>query len=345
MPVGQEFRPFREIDYKTACFLLDRTEDSPLKRARERRRLDKAYRSKVAGFDASEPPMHRWWRCEARFWHGDYSDWSGWEYRDPWAARIWFENPFPVKVWDTKPVDRLYVVGEQGIGDEVLFSQCLLNLPAKEVVLETQDRLIPVFERMGVKCVPSKLVPHPDGEGELRLKQDFDADAWVALGDLPRLYRKAPEMFPRKPYLPFPLSPGGRTGISWRGAQGAIPELLKAFPKALALQYDIAWDEDVNRPDLDLRNDLDGLCRLLATLKRVVTVSTSVAHFSAALGIETHVILAPNKSGRRGNLIPWKWHAENLPGRSWWYPDTTRTYDSWAQFASSGMGRALLAEG
>jgi hypothetical protein len=119
----------------------------------------------------------------------------------------------------------------------------------------------------------------------------------------------------------------GRVGISWRGAQGSyqLEQFKNLVPDAFGLQYDLAWDEEIEVPDLDLRDDMEGLCGLLMNLERVVTVSTSVAHFAAALGVKTDVILAP-LNGIRKNLLPFKWWNEKDQGKTWWYGPHVRVF-------------------
>jgi hypothetical protein len=323
-------KPVGEADYK-ALKLLASVDGPPAAIRQMERVMDKAWKKRALVIPESETDEQKWWRCEARFHLGYYEDWSGWEFRDPFATMIWYQNPFKVPVWDLQPVDKLYVVGEQGLGDEIMFSQAILKIKhlCKEIVVETQPRLQPIFERsLGVKTAPSKM--NKDGR---RYKQDFEADAWVTMGELCRVHMKGRESFDRKPYIsadPKRVEDfkafQGKVGISWRGRQGELKELLALFPGAVSLQYDQEWDEDVERPDLDLKDDLEGVLGLIANLDRVVTVSTSVAHFASAMGIKTDVIIADPKTGRMGGLIPWKWINLKSEGETWWYPKTTRTF-------------------
>ena len=307
------------------------TGGSVLKKRREIGRITKAFRLGKLVIPDNETESQKWWRCEARFMLGDYSDWSGWEYRDEWAATLWHLKPYEVKPWNGLETDCLYIIGEQGIGDEVCFSSCIEECKkrAKRVIFECLPRLQSVFERsFGVETVPS------DVKGTNRYKKALPegVTAWMSLADLPRMWRLSLSMFPRKSFLTADPSQiarfsryKGRVGVSWRGAQGQIPELMKIHPDAISLQCDMAWDEDFETPDLDLRNDIEGLLGLLVNLDKVVTVSTSVAHFASALGVETHVIIADPTTGVRGNLFPFKWICEKTPGKTPWY-GSARTY-------------------
>lgn len=310
----------REIDWKCLRLLMQRsTGGSRLKKDKAVKHLDRAYKRGELFIPSNEDEKQKWWRCEARMLLGDFSDWSGWEYRDEWAKTLWFTNPFDRPVWDKKEVGTLYIIGEQGVGDEVFFSSCIPDVKklSKRVILETTDRLRPIFERsFNIETVSAKI------EGTKRFKQDLpDCDAWIALGDLPRIFRKNGG-FTDKWIKPDPIRVEefkkykGRVGLSWRGAQGSCDELMDLHKDAVSLQYGQGWDEDIEIPDLDLRDDLEGVLGLLSNLSKLVTVSTSVAHFSCSMGIETHVILADPSTSRRGNILPWRW---GLGGKTPWY--------------------------
>lgn len=339
----QRFQPIREIDYRALRLLAERSiGGSKLKKEFELKKLDKAYREGKMGYPENEPPEWKWRMCEARMLLGDFSNWTGWEYRSDWSAGMWhssgewrhwgsdiFVKQTPA--WHGEYVDHLHVYGEQGIGDEVCFSQVLNEVKGKvgQVYLETDQRLCSVFERsLGIRCIPS----HQKIEKGQTVRYFRSAGyPWIPLGDLLRNFRRHSSHFKRTPYLSASPSQverfkshSGRIGISWRGAQGSysLAEFKRLYPGSLGLQYDLAWDEEVERPDLDLRNDIEGILGLLANLDRLVTVSTSIAHFAAALGVKTDVILAP-LNGIRQNMLPFKW---GLGGRSWWYGDHVTVY-------------------
>lgn len=330
--------PIREIDYRALRLLTERSlGGSHLKKQLELKKLDKAYREGKMGYPQEEPPEWKWRMCEARMMLGDYSNWSGWEYRSDWSAGLWHNEGAWKKFgelyyqdgnsWQGQYVDVLHVYGEQGIGDEACFSQVLPDVKARvgQIVLETDKRLCQVFERsFGIQCIPSV---QKDGKRYFRRTEL----PWMTLGDLLRNFRRSKSAFKREPYLK-PLAEQvekykqykGRIGISWRGAQGSykLEEFKTLVPNPLGLQYDLAWDEEVERPQLDLRSDIEGLMGLLMNLERVVTVSTSVAHFCGALGVKTDVILAP-MNGIRQNLLPFKW---GLGGETPWYGPHVRVF-------------------
>jgi hypothetical protein len=334
--------PIREIDYRALRYLMERTEGSALKKRLALERFDKAWRLGELVIPLEETAFQKWVRCEARFLLGDYSDWSGWQYRSEFAQRCWFENPFKCPVWAGDRVKRLGVVGEQGIGDEILFASVIPDLLERvdSVTLEAEARLVPIFERsFGINCVPAVFKEKEGYEGLQRVlhePQEYGADAWVTMADTPRIFRKKDSDFHRRAYLKADPKQverfrhlNGRIGISWRGAQGEYrwQDVVKLYPNAISLQYDQTWEEDVERPEVDLKNDLEGILGVLSNLEKVVTVSTSVAHMAAALGTKTEVFIAKVGTGRRSHLTPWKWINRKHPGQSLWYPPTVKTHE------------------
>ena len=333
--------PMREIDYKALRLMLELSDGSNYAKKRHIHHFDRAWKRGQLFYCKEETGFQKWVRCEARFCLGDYTDWTGWQHRDRWSEKVWYHNPFKVPVWDTKPTGRLYVIGEQGLGDEVLMSQCILDAKklASEVVVETQERLMGVFERsFNVRTVRAIV-----GADTIRRAQPFEADAWVSLGELPRLYRRAKTDFPRCPYV-YP-DPGrvpemecyrGRVGISWRGAQGRIDwrKLKKMYPDCLSLQYDQA-EEEVEKPHVDLRNDLEGVLAFLSVLEKLVTVSTTVAHLAASSGVKTDLIIADRGSGIRHSITPWRWldlSQTDVPRKAIWYGDHVKVWRSWGEY-------------
>lgn len=343
----------REIDYRSIRLVLERaTDGSPVKRQMALKKLDKAYRGGNLMLVPDEPSNARWARCQARFYLGDYSDWSGWELQSDYHRDCWYwkeRNPFPLPRWDGSRVRKLWIFGDQGVGDEVFFASCIPDVQklVDEVVVECDPRLCGIFERsFGVETRPAKI------EGRTRKIEGIPegAQAWWPIGDLPRNFRRDLRHFPGVPYLRADRGQverfagyRGRVGINWRGAQGAERRIIDAYPDAVSLQHDLEWDEQA--PDgpegLDLRNDIEGVLGLLCNLSRVVTVSSSVAHFAGALGIPVDVIIADPMTALpdRRSLLSWKWVCRATPGKTPWY-GSVRVFESWSQYQSSGMVRA-----
>jgi Tfp pilus assembly protein PilF len=136
------------------------------------------------------------------------------------------------------------VIGEQGLGDEVLFASVLPNLlkdvgPEGQVTLAIEPRLVPLFSR----SFPDVRVGHHETYGlnqlTIRLVSFVDKpdeiDYWVPLASLLRQYRTNIESFPRSnPFLVADperveywrnqmrlIGPGPKVGILWKSLKMA----------------------------------------------------------------------------------------------------------------------------
>lgn len=283
-----------------------------------------------------------WWRmAEARFMLGDFSDWTGWENRNRWSKGLWHNHEGS---WQGQESD-IWVYGEQGLGDEILFSQAIPDaqkLCKGTVWYECEPRLVSVFKR----CLPCNPVPQnmeSDPNGVMLRVMRSQNLPWFPLGDLLRNFRKYPVQFPRKPWLwPDPEQVKrfekyrGRTAIVWRGAQGFYDwkDIAGLVEKPLSLQYDQRPDEDVEVPDLDVKNDVEGLLGLLANVDRLIGPSNTAIHMAGAIGTKVDVILAP-LNGRRKNMLPFRYYGIPDSQKSIWYPDTLTRWESLEHYKRS----------
>ncbi len=338
-------------NFRAMRLLVERSHRlTPAQRALEVQRMAQAWREGRLKLSARTDLRYFWALCAARGMLGDYSDWKGWEQRSPWSARIWRENPYRFPLWDGGPTEKLLLIGEQGVGDEVLFASCIPDVVAvcgaEAVTVETDARLVPVVQRsFGVTaraCVWS-------GQGNNALRatdpQRDDATAWLPLADLLPLFRRNAAAFPGTAYLradPRRVAEferyRGYTGVSWRGNNGSYPWQTFDGKQVLSLQYGQRHEEGIPAPDIDLRNDIEGVLALISVLDRVVSVSTAVAHFACALGTQTHVVLAPAEStGIPDDRLNWRW---GLGARVSWYR-TARVYQTLGEWCQSDVAQRL----
>lgn len=255
------------------------------------------------------PPTFRWHLCSARLSQGKFDNWDGWEYRSNWSITFQGWNGFQMKVpkWDGKPVNKLVIASEQGIGDEICYGsaipELMVRLGPKALELQCHPRLVPVFERSyGIKCVPRKV-----------LSEITDGDAVVALADLFMIYRMDKAHFPKKPFLKVDpekrekwlkfLSgyPKPWIGIAWRSRHGELPleTLIDPFlgkGTAINLQYgDTSMDliETFSNP----MQDMDDHLALVSCMDRVVSVTQTLVHEAGALGVQCDAIKPPKGTG------------------------------------------------
>lgn len=257
------------------------------------------------------PPTFRWNLCASRLSQGKFDNWDGWEYRSSWSITFQGWNGFqlPIPKWDGKPVGKLIIASEQGIGDEICYAsaipELMVRLGPSALELQCHPRLIPVFERSyGIKCVP-----------RLVLSEITEGDAVVALADLFMIYRRDKGHFPKKPYLKVDDHKRNLwmdklknfkkpwIGVAWKSRHGEIDESalqLDLYHKydgtAFNLQYGEITGKFVYLP-VDPLNDMDDHLALVSCMDRVVTVTQTLAHEAGALGIPCDAIKPEKGTG------------------------------------------------
>lgn len=289
----------------------------------------------------------RWNEGLAHLSLGDYGrGWPGYEMRFMRSGGRKLDR-FPYPEWDGQklPDAGMLVLGEQGIGDEIMFASCLPDLHASvgRVVLECAPRLERLFARSfnGIAVHGKERSAPTDW-----LRQYPQLRAKAAIGSLARFLRSSCEAFPaRRGYLVadperveffrhrlWAAETGFTVGISWRGGTAgtrgpmrsvALEQLqpLLAVPNArfVSLQHGIRPDEHEQARAAgmlvwdDTSDDLDDTAALVSALDLTVTVANTNAHLAGALGRPAWVLL---------NEIPdWRWLQTGE--RSPWYPSLT----------------------
>lgn len=240
--------------------------------------------------------------------------------------------------WDGKPVDTLFIYGEQGLGDEIMMASCVPDAARDvgKVVLECDKRLQGLFRRS---------FPFADVYGTRKVKTvawpaKYKLDAGVAIGDLPLFYRPEPAACPGTPYLVADperrlqwralFDSWGRKpkiGICWSGgrkhtnaAGRRIPlEAFRPLMEAIdadwiSLQYQDPTDE-IAASGLPVRHfaraaqsdDYDDTAALVAELDLVIGVHTAAQHLAGGLGVPA-IVLVPSRP-------TWIWSLPKMP----WY--------------------------
>lgn len=244
--------------------------------------------------------------------------WAGYEHR--WArAGIPGGRGLPWPAWQGEPLDgrTILVWREQGLGDEILFATCVADVVAlgATVTLAVDPRLVSLYQRS-----------YPDigvvADGEWG---DGPFDFQIPSGSLPGLLRRSRSDF-RSPWSHLvparerlatwarrlrPHAGTLKVGICWRSGL-LVDERARSYPALtdwyrllsvpgvtfVNLQYDdcVAELQQIEAdtgarvlqwPDVDLRNDLEGVAALIWHLDLVVTAPTAVSSLAGALGTET----------------------------------------------------------
>ena len=239
------------------------------------------------------------------------------------------------------PNDKLLVLREQGIGEEILFSSIYPNIINRfeNVKIEADKRLVSIFNRSfrnnifvedGYYSNNSRVSDFNKiiYAGSLikffrKNKNDFNYDYYLtARKDIVNNYKK--KLIAYKGKL--------KIGLSWKSIiniYGNLKSLsIKDFEPLFTddkiiinLQYgDIDPDKkyllNQNKylkvfSELDLFNDIESCMGLLKNLDLFITVSNSTAHFAGALGIPT-ILICPKKSSTY-----YYWNTQS--GNSVWY--------------------------
>ena len=288
------------------------------------------------------PEKFRWNLCTERLRSGNYTSWEGWEFRSDWAMTFRWgrEIRCPVPKWDGRPVKHLTVLGEQGIGDEILFlsamPELIVRLGREAIEFQTYPRLRKIIERSyGIRCTDRK-----------PLSDVHEGDAVVALGDLFPWYRRDKSHFPRKPYLKADpsrvehwkewLAQFGdlpKIGLSWASTKGSVnpAHLMMSKGVYFDLQYrsrEVVVHEpppEVIKPPFDVNGEIDELFAFVAAIDSVHTTTQTLCHIAGSQGKETKVVL-PSES-RVNGVACWLWYYFN--GSTWphWespvYPNMT----------------------
>ena len=288
---------------------------------------------------------------------GDFE--RGWdEYQSRFRgeeAKEW--RPYPEPLWNGEAIEGpLLVWGEQGLGDQILYSSMIPDLKERvpSIVMEISPRLVPLFARSfpGIDVVP---LEKPLYAGPCA--------AHIPCGTLGKILRPSWDSFPRRSGG-FLHADAARTsalrarvktderlvvGLSWRSSNKKLEKAksagLLAFEPLLKLSncrfVDLQYGDTSSEreaaaretglrldhlDDIDNTNDIDGLSALIGACDLVVTVSNTTAHLAGALGQETYVLVP------FGQARMWYWFHDRTDNP--FYPEIkirrqARTHD-WA---------------
>lgn len=243
--------------------------------------------------------------------------------------------------WDGSKGKNLVVIGEQGIGDELMFGTIIPDV-AKDchVVLDAHPRLADMFRR----SFPNIDVYGTRKDACIDWGKRYKLDAKVLIGSLPKYYRKEEKDFPKLPYLVVDpkldeyyankLNEMGnkpKIGISWRGGsqntgkqERYIPlenwlPILKLDCDFISLQYDggiLPGIEEFNaKHNVNIHHwvremeEYERTAAIVKNLDLIISVPQSVIHLSGAIGQTLTWQLCPIKTlwpaGPYGKDMPW----------------------------------------
>jgi tetratricopeptide (TPR) repeat protein len=196
------------------------------------------------------------------------------EIRNDERFRCYFHHMIDAPRWHGEDVrgKKLLLVGEQGLGDEIMFSSILPDAQAAvgdsgKLQICVDPRLIPLHQRAYPKAevgtYDDRTLTDDNGNKALRLipfaSKDNKPDFWAPMGSALQYYRKTLADFPRKPFLtPDPARvavykeklaalPGKKVGICWRS-------MLMAGKRARYFSPIDAWENLLQTPGVTFVN-------------------------------------------------------------------------------------------
>ena len=275
---------------------------------------------------------------------------DGWQY-----AEALYGTHLNVRVyqgegeWDGSPGKTVVVQCDQGIGDQIMFAQCLPEMQkvCKEVIVDTSPRMVGVIQRN----FPGVTVYGTLKETAVAWLDRHKIDAHVSVSLLGRWYRNKDSDFPRKPYVKPDaalyekwcgwLKQFGKPslGVAWKGGIQATQNHLRSMSLAdmapllttdralIDLSYQDTNDEvarwnidnkaQIIRPPVNV-NDYDDTIALVAALDAVATVTTSVVHVCGALGRTAHVMVP--------EVAQWRYAYRCSDGMVWYPKDSVKLH-------------------
>jgi hypothetical protein len=212
---------------------------------------------------------------------GDYPEgWRLYESRRETPGSTIPRPPFSYPEWRGEALagQRLIVVGEQGLGDQIMFARFIPELERRgaSVVYICEPVLVPLFRASGLDAVTGE-----------RLDR---ADYWVLLGSLPGLLGVTVEGLSGAPYLTAEPSGRGGVGVKARGAALHGADRYRSLSDDAAAQLE-AMGRSLDPAATGARDFLE-TAQIIAGLDLVITVDTSVAHLAGALGKPVWILLA-----------------------------------------------------
>ncbi len=237
-------------------------------------------------------------------------------------------NKIKKKLVDVKLLKRsnkILILREQGIGEEILFSSVYSDIINEfdNINIEADKRLVDIFNNSFNKKVFFR-------EGYFSKSNNLNKfDYIIYAGSFLKLFRKNKESFSKKSYLKSDkkkylyfkdklssLENNIKIGISWKSVLNLYGNLkslqfsdfqsiFKEQRSIINLQYgniDSELKEAnnknlklINFEEIDFFNDFDSIAALLKNLDLFITISNSTAHIAGALGIPT-IVICPSKS-------------------------------------------------
>ena len=237
-------------------------------------------------------------------------------------------------------VSRLLIVGEQGIGDQILHGSILSEFKGfnHKIIVALDKKIISIFARA---------FPNFSFVDKNEAIPEDIYDEYIMLGSLGKYFRQDLNKFTsNKPFLAanekikeqiknHSGQQSNLIGLSWKSINAKVgsnksvdledllPILQLKNISFINLQYGNTVSEIKSFKDshgiqvhkfesINLYDDIESLAALIDSCSAIVTTSNTTAHLSGALGKST-LLLLPRAVGKF-----WYWHSQS--NQSIWYP-------------------------
>ena len=259
--------------------------------------------------------------------------WDLYDYRrrlERYDSRPTIKAPY----WDGSPVEHLYLHGEQGVGDEIMFASLIPEAlqRAQRITVEAHVKLAGLLQQ----SFPEIAVISDEREAT------GTYDAKCGIGSLAQWWRRSAADFPGTPYMkPDPqrvehyrarlreLGQGPYVGVTWVGGTKKTRVEDRSVPLVLyrpilnrytcvSAQYTISAREEIEAereqaglPKIDdaaSGDDMHAQAALLRACDAVVTVCQTAVHVAGSVGTPTYVAVPKTPSWRygiAGDDLPW----------------------------------------
>lgn len=276
---------------------------------------------------APDAPSPTWNLSMALLWEGDLK--RGFELYE--SGKVLRQRGFRAvgKDWRGERLGegkRLFVWGEQGDGDQVMFWRFVKDAKARagcEVVVECARSLQWLLSRQGI-------ADHVHAVFEdYRVPVPYDAQ--VSIASLPLVLGVSrPQDVCGRPYIkPVPGVSGavwGGVGLCTKGSPGHPNDAYRSWPPAVTARLKGMADwvgldkaSPTGIADKEIGSDLSTWAVTAAAMEgldRVVTADTAVAHLAGAMGKDALVVVPLNGE--------WRWgDPERFGDKSYWYESVT----------------------
>ncbi len=246
---------------------------------------------------------------------------------------------------------RLLLMGEQGIGDSMMFATLIPRLQREgaKITLLPGDRLLKIYHRslQDIEVISTKDLL----ENRLKAK-DFDLQS--PLGSICQYrFTNLSDYGPQKDFLKADVSQTNKlrkryldgrplVGISWQGGgkanripmksiklQQLTPLLQRSDIRFVSLQYGddaphlerykkSTGIEVLHDDTIDPLRDMDGWLCQVAAMDAVISIANTTVHGAGGLGIPT-ICMVSQKSD-------WRWIDPSIYKGCYWYPSVDASY-------------------